>query len=348
VRKELLSVQKELIAAPQRFLDRESAAEQRMLRVLGPLAKLVLQPVAQRAGQVKRWLISPDGALWLVPWSALPADDNSYIVEKHALSYVVSGRDLLVPAASEKPGPALILANPDYDLKPATTATGSERGSGGLARIGRVPPLPGTAREAEKVAPLLQSYTREKPDVYLGKRALEAVFKSARRPRVVLLSTHGFFLDEPANDRGSKVLQNPLLRCGLLLAGCNQRDRLPSGEEDGVLTGLEIAGSDLRGCELVVLSACETGLGAVRNGEGVSGLRQSFQLAGARSVVATLWQIPDEETVPLMTAFFDGLTRGLDRSDALREAQLKLLQNRRKNGGSGHPFFWAAFTLTGE
>jgi CHAT domain-containing protein/Tfp pilus assembly protein PilF len=357
----------------------EAETEKQLAQPLKALARLVLQPLLPHIGQRRRWVISPDGALWLVPWAALPLPDGSYAIEKYTISHVISGRDLVHQKAnahrSPKAGRSLVIADPDFDLVPrrAEGVSPLVRGLLPEERLPRFGRLPGTAAEARAIAPLLERFGKTKPEVWTGKKALEQTFKAARQPRVVVLSTHGYFLEDQADvaaprsgdlvhrglklvgsdllrpqEKAVKVLENPLLRCGLALAGANHRDKVPAGAEDGILTGLEIVGSDLRGCELVVLSACETGVGQVRNGEGVSGLRQAFQLAGAQSVVATLWQIPDQETTALMTAFFQNLADKKSKAEALRRAQLRIIKERRAKHKAAHPFYWAAFTLTGQ
>jgi CHAT domain-containing protein/tetratricopeptide (TPR) repeat protein len=344
----------------------EEKAEKALRTHLDALSKLVLAPLLPHVEKSKRWLLSPDGNLWLVPFEALTLADGSYAVEKHQVSYLTSGRDVL-PAVAPKVrvrGP-VVLADPDFDLDPAAARAEAKRLLGesgeegtptasGSFRLGKVVRLPGTAAEAKAIAPSLKAYTGVAPRVLTGASALEGVFRVLRSPRVLVVSTHGFFLpdQEAARDGKGKAeavkkWENPLLRCGLLLAGCNNAARMTGGD-DGVLTGLEVLGADLRGTELVVLSACDTGLGEVQSGEGVAGLRQAFQLAGARAVVSTLWQVPDQQSSRLMALFFDNLAKGMSKAEALRAAKVKVIAERREEAASAHPFFWAAFTLTGS
>jgi hypothetical protein len=143
---------------------------------------------------------------------------------------------------------------------------------------------------------------------------------------------------------GELEFENPLLRSGLALAGANAglRGIAPAMVEDGLLTAEDVAGLDLRGTELVVLSACETGLGDVRTGEGVFGLRRAFVLAGAKTLVMSLWKVPDEPTCELMEDFYRRLLAGEGRAEALRQAQLAL------KAKYPDPFYWGAFICQGD
>jgi CHAT domain-containing protein/lipopolysaccharide biosynthesis regulator YciM len=346
----------------------EEKAERAVRKHLDTLSKRVLQPLLPHIGMSKRWLVSPDGNLWLLPWEALPLKDGKYAIEKHQISYLTSGRDVLPSVAAKvKVKAPLVLADPDFDLDPNKARAEAKRLLGatdeettralpGVLRLGEVRPLRGTAAEARAIVPSLKGYAGRAPRVYTRQQALEGVFKAARHPRVLVLCTHGFFLPDqeiarddssPGKPKAARKWENPLLRCGLLLAGCNNASKATDGD-DGVLTGLEVVGTNLRGCELVVLSACDTGVGAVQSGEGVSGLRQAFQLAGAQAVVSTLWQVPDKASARLMSLFFKNLSKGMNKAEALRSAKLKLIEERREDFAAAHPFFWAAFTLTGQ
>ncbi|TWT84040.1 CHAT domain protein [Planctomycetes bacterium CA13] len=292
---------------------------------LAAIAAQLVRPLPREVSSAKKWLVSPDHLLWLIPWAALPESDNRLVIHRHEVQYLLSGRDLLTLPSTESKSAPMIVANPDYNA-------GAIDGKGDSA----FSPLPGTAKEAESVRPYLRDFANSEPDFYVGSDAIESVVKAAQRPKVALFSTHGF----------ATVVadEHPLATCGLAFAGANAAIK---GNGDGVLTGLEILGADYRGTELVVLSACQTALGSIRSGEGVASLRYAFQLAGARNIAATLWSIPDEVTADLMRDFFKHYSSGSTPASALRSAQLATIERLEKEGGTADPSQWAAFTIAG-
>jgi CHAT domain-containing protein len=139
------------------------------------------------------------------------------------------------------------------------------------------------------------------------------------------------------------------LLSGLALAGANRREHASPNEDDGVLTAAEVASLNLRGVEWAVLSACDTGLGEIRSGEGVLGLRRAFHIAGARTVIMSLWPVDDQATRVWMRELYEGrLKRDLDTAVAIRDAGLAVLRSRRAAGQSTAPFYWAPFVAAGD
>lgn len=332
------------------------------------LDEMIMQPIRTMFGDANHLLISPDGELNLVPFQALVDEQGRYALERYSISYLTTGRDLLRMQVPRKSRSApLLVADPAFGEprstpipearraggKPATSAT-ARRGITTGADLTTVyfAPLDGTAQEARTIKSLFPD-----AEVLTGLQATKAALKRAEAPRLLHIATHGFFLlDAPSEPKpetskpgvngtrainASAKIENPLLRSGLALAGANLNK---AAGDDGILTALEASNLNLWGTKLVTLSACDTGVGEVRTGEGVYGLRRAFFLAGTETLVMSLWPVSDYVTRELMTDYYSGLKRGLGRGEALRLAQLAMMKRK----GREHPFFWASFIQAGE
>jgi CHAT domain-containing protein len=267
-------------------------------------------------------------------------------------------------------------APPPVSVASATSYRGHRSACSDFAVL-RFEALPATGEETREIVHLWKkhgqhdasnSHTLDLREAAASEAALK---RFAPEHRVLHLATHGFFLGgqcESALDgvRGIGGLapgpgtpqaagtrpvagENPLVLSGLALAGANHRTAAGDGEEDGILTAEEIASLDLSGAEWAVLSACETGVGDIRVGEGVFGLRRAFQVAGVGTLIMSLWSVDDEATRSWMEALYSGrLARGLDTAEAVRQASLTVIEQRRDAGQSTHPFYWAAFVAAGD
>jgi CHAT domain-containing protein len=327
----------------------------------------VLALAQSRLGEPCRLLIAPDGLLNLIPFAALIDRQGRYLVERYSISYLTSGRDLL-RSPVRRPGEqeAVIVADPDYGVRGDAVSArsrdvglpaGLPQSAGSRLNLNQIyfPPLKGTAGEARALKAILPQAT-----MLTGERATEAALKQLNSPGILHVATHGFFLRDQELElvggrdvRAATVrsvgpadqpIENPLLRSGLALAGVNQRLGRTDQGDDGVLTALEAAGLDLFGTKLVVLSACDTGVGEVKNGEGVFGLRRALSVAGSETQVMSLWPVSDLGARDLMIEYYKALERGDGRGDGLRNVQLEMIKRK----GRRHPFYWASFIQSGE
>jgi CHAT domain-containing protein len=299
-----------------------------------------------------------------VPFGALIDRDGRYRLERIDFTYLTSSREL---ARSWKPSAvsaaALVIGAPDFSAEPS----GTEANPGEAVAAVNDPavllnptvrgrrsrdfsstkfePLPSAEVELQEVAAALGVTP------VLGAAASESALKAAHSPRILHIATHAFFLEDlpragasPSKRAGLQrpaAQENPLLRAGLVLSGANRRG---ADAEDGILTGLEAASLDLAGTQLLVLSACDTGLGELRNGDGIYGLRRAFALAGVRSQITSLWQVNDQATRFLMVQYYRYLSRGMGRGEALRKVQLAMA----RDPSLASPYYWGAFLLAGD
>lgn len=342
------------------------------------LAALLWSPIARAVDGTSRVFIVGDGSILLVNFGALPVDRTHYLVERGpVLHYLVSERDI-VRASHEAPSGAGLLAvgDPAFDVAPTGGTVARSRGAdddaggyrqvlncGDFANV-RFPKLPKSGLEAREVARIWGDPRHT--TVLTGTAADERTVKAKAHGRKVLhLATHGFFLggcDDavpvgsrgigklvPLTDQRRSSSLNPIHLSGLALAGANGRTLAGSESEDGILTAEEILSLDLTGTDWAVLSACDTGKGEIQVGEGVVGLRRAFQLAGAHTVIMSLWAVDDESARVWMTALYHGRVAGkLDTPDAITRADLQVLRTRRAQARSTDPFYWAAFVATGD
>jgi CHAT domain-containing protein len=346
------------------------------------LHRLIWSPLEKHLVGAKVVLVSPAGPLAAAPFAALPGKKkNTYLIEDVAVAVVPVPQmlpEMLKPLDKAKRlGPSLLLVD-DVDYDRAGAAAKVEAGERG-APLGVRRDWGRLAETFAETAAVSKSFSGlfdggTVTDLSKGKATKARVREALARVRYAHFATHGFFAAEDIKSaatgkapeglfgRGGVTGWHPLLLSGIVLAGANREPK--EGEEDGILTALEVSELELPKLELVVLSACETGLGKTAGGEGLLGLQRAFAVAGARTVVASLWQVDDRATRALMADFYTAAwdtEKVISRAEALRQAQLKMLKDGAARGGIVKlkpprgkptprlpPYYWAGFVLSGD
>jgi len=335
------------------------------------LRRAIWDPIATLVPDARNLLVVPDALLSLVNLAALPAGADRYLAEETFTVHYLSAERDLVPSGP-RPVPTvglLAIGAPTYDAPARATQhekpAGTRGGSSPCLQFRKMTfaPLPGALKEVSGIEALWSKRPAQVVRLTGGRATEEAVKRLAGQAQVLHLATHGVFISDCApplgeapaeadrrsgGDHGLPAMENPFLLSGLALAGANRRLLARDEEEDGILTAGEIASLDLGAVDWAVLSGCDTGLGRVLAGEGVLGLRRAFQIAGARTMIMSLWPVDDSATRFWMNELYRHHLNGDSTADAVRAADLGALAHRRQSGWSTHPYYWSAFVASGD
>ncbi len=333
-------------------------------KLLALLYKKVVEPIILKARHSRSIIISPDGQLNLLPFEIL-VQNNQYFIENYKVQYVSSGKDFIREHKNTNitSKQIAIFADPDFDLKVHSTTPSLAISSNVSIRLKpftehfslshndclpqKFTRLHNTRTEAQQISDVFGSILGV--NEFIGKKASEEAIKGLSiKPEIIHIATHGFSCI--SHFRGKiTILNHPMLKSGLILAGANQyiaSDNINYiNEDNGIFTAYEASNLNLVGTKLVTLSTCESGLGLTINGEGILGLRRAFRHTGAENIIMSLWEVPDLETSQLMAFFYKNWIAGLPFADALREASLTILNDIRSKYNHGHPVFWGGFVL---
>jgi len=323
-------------------------------------------PLGPALTRFKKIFFSPDGVYNQINISTLknPKTDQ-YLFNQYQIKIVTNTKDLVtIKTKAKSRGKTSLIGHPKYNnssrslknqksTRSVSPSTGPSIHRGLRHSLSRylnsdegIVELPGTKEEVEKIKVLFSDDYQV--ETITDTLASEGFIKSLNSPEMIHIATHGFFLedvDQEPQEGAPKYIENPLLHSGLILAGAGdflRQTETQSADEDGILSAYEVMNLNLENTELVVLSACETGLGSVRNGEGVYGLQRAFQIAGAKTVVMSLWSVDDAATKELMINFYQELLKTSDKYQAFRSAQQRLMDHYKS------PFYWGAFVMVGD
>jgi CHAT domain-containing protein len=355
----------------------EAQAEAGWRKRANQLYRLVFAPLRPKLAGINLLYVSPDGELNRVAFESLvdeaASSEPRYLVDDFKFAYLPSGRDIVPPDFPPGTG-TVIFADPDFNLAETDHQQVVSALRGGVSvqshpDLGRFAQetlayrpwseLPFTEDESRHIEDLFRDSPFAPVRIYRRDQALEERLMAVHAPRVLHIATHGFFLPDrvgdsnagPVSARRSSGTADPLLRSGIVLAGANRLlhpAQVSAGTSSGWVTAEELMSLDLRGTELVVLSGCDTGLGDIRTGDGIYGLRRAFLYAGARSLLVSLNEIPDEDTAALMNRFYEWLKAGDGKLNALHKAELATMREHLRLRGVAHPLYWAQFVLVGD